>query len=173
MYLHSLPQLCTQFGVPVAAMEDTRWHILASLAVLAAPGAAVWAADVGLRLLRPRLPQAQLPPARPLLQAGYAYMPLVWAATLAFYSHNFLGRAGTVLQVGAATIGLEGVAVELPAIQAGDNVVHLVQALLLLLGLGGSLFLLRRLKPTALPGLMPQSLLMSAFTAELWLLSVL
>ncbi len=77
------------------------------------------------------------------------------------------------LQVAAATLGLEGMAGELPAFRAGDDAVHLVQALILLLGLGGSLFLLRRLKPSTLPGLMPQSVLMSAFTAELWLLSLL
>ncbi len=101
MYLHSLPQLCAQLGVPVGLIEDTRWHIVASLAVLATPGATVWAADAGLRLLRPLFTRSRLPPPRPLLQAGYAYMPLVWAATLAFYSRNFLGRAGTVLQVSA------------------------------------------------------------------------
>jgi len=36
----------------------------------------------------------------PFLRLSYSYVPLVWAATLAYHSQYLLGEAGRVLQVG-------------------------------------------------------------------------
>lgn len=76
------------------------------------------------------------------------------------------------LQVSAATLGLEEAAEKLPGWQADLSILHLLQGVALLSGLLSSIFLLNRLKPRSFRFLGPQSLLMSAFTAELWWLII-
>jgi len=45
---------------------------------------------------------------KPFLETGYSYLPLAWAATLAFYLRPFLGEAGTVLKVSSTLQGEGG-----------------------------------------------------------------
>ena len=73
----------------------------------------------------------------------YALLPLLWALMLAHFLPLGMGEAGLVLPVSLAPLG---VAVEgLPAWSADPHVVAFCQTLALLVGVGGSVVLLRRL----------------------------
>ena len=81
-------------------LELRRPHIIASLAVLSAPGVMAWAFDAAADVLGNAVGTSDKRPlSRPFLEAGYAYLPLVWAATLAHYLRPLLGDAGRILQV--------------------------------------------------------------------------
>lgn len=98
MYLHNLPSLCNQFSIPPAWVSPKMPHILASALTLTTPGAIIWAADAAVGLYE-TWGGGERAFARPFLQTGYAYLPLVWGSTLAFYLDNLLERGGTLLQV--------------------------------------------------------------------------
>ncbi|KAJ9518641.1 hypothetical protein QJQ45_018664, partial [Haematococcus lacustris] len=94
--LHTSHLLAEQLGLAPDLFTGINYsHILASLAVLTAPGLLAVAADAGGRLALSRLQQRA--PA-PLKHLGYGYLPLVWAATLAHYEKPLLSEAGRVLQ---------------------------------------------------------------------------
>ncbi|GFH10066.1 uncharacterized protein HaLaN_05314, partial [Haematococcus lacustris] len=116
-------------------------HILASLAVLAAPGLLAVAADAGGRLALSRLQQRA--PA-PLKHLGYGYLPLVWAATLAHYEKPLLSEAGRVLQVAGAMVGWSASS-DLPYLAAHPAVIAFIQGSTLLLGTAAALALTRKL----------------------------
>lgn len=101
MFLHCLPRLFCQLDLPVDAAADQAAHIGISAVILALPGLLAWGTDSASSLAgswgRQGSQQAAL--SRPFLEQGYAYVPLVWAATLAFYLKPLLGEAGRILQV--------------------------------------------------------------------------
>lgn len=106
----------------------------------------------------------------PFLQLSYAYLPLVWGATLAHYTQALMEEAGTILPVTAATFGLDGSG--LPVLVAEHAVTQFLQGALLLGSTAFSLLLVRRLGARRWVVLAPQCLALAALTAELWYLIV-
>ncbi|KAI7846028.1 hypothetical protein COHA_000565 [Chlorella ohadii] len=155
VYLHHLPDLLGSSPAALALLDDHWAYCGLAALVLAAPGAALAAAHAavtalgsGGSVLRSLLSSSDaeagglVGAARrtPLLSMCYSYVPLVWAATLAYWSEGLLTEAGLVLQVTASTAGLP--ADNLPGLAAHPAVVPFVQGSLLMLGTACSLALL-------------------------------
>lgn len=172
VYLHNLPQICAQFGVDVDTLEPRLPHILASTALLSAPGFLAAILDRAAAFFEPKIDSRTLTTRKPFLETGYSYLPLAWGATLSFYLRPFLGEAGTVLKVAGATVGFEDRVGVIPVWVMDGSVIAFLQGATLLVGLGGSLVLLRKLKSRPWTQILPQAAVMLAFTAELWYLIV-
>lgn len=131
--------MLTQLSIDPAAITDPlATHIAASAVVLALPGALLWGADaVAQRLVNASTPQTPLlrqVDSVGFVELAYGWLPWVWAATLAFYIESFMGEAGRVVQVAAATFGADGS--HLPRLVVVPPVIAFVQFVLLLGGLG-------------------------------------
>lgn len=184
-HLHRLPNLAVQLGMPLEAVASKPAHILASVAVLAAPGLITWAVDAAnraaLRLAASAAPAPQiqggaaaaappLPPKlpAPFLQLVYGYVPLVWGLTLATYENQLMGQGGTFLQAFAHTVGASGLAPYLPVVAAGPTVIEFVQGSTLIVSSALSLAMMRKLGAAPWSSLLPHALLIAAFTMEMW-----
>ena len=73
-------------------------HILISAGILALPGCLAWTTNFLSSLAQPAS-QGRPGVRRPFVEQGYAYVPLVWGATLAFYLKPLLNEGGCILQV--------------------------------------------------------------------------
>ncbi|KAL6765626.1 sigma-54 interaction domain family [Haematococcus lacustris] len=167
--LHTSHLLAEQLGLAPDLFTGINYsHILASLAVLAAPGLLAVAADAGGRLALSRLQQRA--PA-PLKHLGYGYLPLVWAATLAHYEKPLLSEAGRVLQVAGAMVGWSASS-DLPYLAAHPAVIAFIQGSTLLLGTAAALALTRKLGGVPWSSLLPQTALITLACAELWVLNI-
>eukprot|EP00887_Chlorella_sp_A99_P003164 scaffold9.g3164.t1 len=102
------------------------------------------------------------------LELSYGYLPLVWAGTLAHYYDSLLEEAGKVLQVLAATAGMDGH--WLPALVAHPAVAHAMQGTILLVGLAGSLVATRKIADRPFAQLAPDCAMTLLLWAELWYL---
>lgn len=107
-------------------------------------------------------------PGKPFLDIAYGYLPLVWAATLAYYLDNFFFEAGRILPATALTFGLDDVATTLPAFVAHPAVVDALQATVLAAGAALSLGMTRRLAKSSWASVAPQCALIVGFTAVFW-----
>ncbi|EFJ50727.1 nitrogen assimilation regulatory protein [Volvox carteri f. nagariensis] len=178
----------------------TPQHIGASIVVLAAPGLTAWGADTAARRnpgggaaavtflsnlaaqvtnhgrtanaasksnsggpVAPTLPQ----PAQ-FLALSYGYLPLLWSATLSHYLHPLLAEGGRLLPISAAMFGWEDA--PLPVAVADPAVISFLQGTLLLFGAATSAILSRKLAAAPWASFAPQLALITAFTAELWVL---
>ena len=117
----------------------------------------------------------RLPPR--LTRVAYAYLPLTWAATLAYYEDWGLREAGTVARVFArsledASLLPHSLAVLVPAPAADPAVVDFLQGSTLLLGALGAAAFTRRLGARPWAQLAPQLVGIALVTAELWYLIV-
>lgn len=168
MYLHYLPLLSTQLDLNPAIWASSQpAHILASLAVLAAPGAAAIANHV---VGTSALPQKVSRTTPPFLDLAYGYLPLVFGATLVYYERYFMEEAGLLLQVAAATVGLGPEVVSaLPSVAAEPSVTAFVQGSSLVATSALALALTRRLAPSW-ASVLPQCVGIVAFASELWYL---
>jgi len=172
VYLHNIPRICAQFGVDPESLAPRVPHMVASTVLLSAPGFLAAILDRASAVFEPRIDSRTLTGRKPFLETGYSYLPLAWAATLAFYLRPFLGEAGTVLKVAGATVGYEDGQAIIPVWVMDGSVIAFLQGATLLVGLGGSLVLLRKLKSRPWPQILPQAALTLALTAELWYLIV-
>ena len=172
-------------SVAAALAADRPAHIALSLVVLAAPGALAWAADAAGRAVR-RAAVAAAGPASagaaptnaaasgsgpaPFASLAYGYLPLVWAATLAYYEAPLMTEGGALLRTAARMAGADAAAAAaLPAVVAGPDAVAFAQGATLLLGAGASLALTRKLGKCGWgEGLGAQALMIGGFTAALW-----
>jgi hypothetical protein len=195
-----LPELEEQFGIPHGIFADNLPHILGSAAILAVPGLICWGADTAMRTFHDQLKAPLEAPAQPaapktedaapslasasaaaveqslkamppaFLQLSYAYLPLLWGATLAHYTQPLLEEGGLILPVTAATFGLNGAG--LPVLVADHAVTGFLQGTLLLGSAGLSLLLARKIAQRKWSVLAPQCLAVLGLTAELWYLIV-
>lgn len=99
VYLHNLPRLLSQFNIPLTGMSEKSSHILMSACILALPGCLAWGIDFLSTLQAQPDSQGRLTGRRSFVEQGYAYVPLVWGSTLAFYLKPLLSEAGCILQV--------------------------------------------------------------------------
>lgn len=168
VYVHHLPKLLAQFGMePVLLDSNTPLHIVATVVVLALPGAAAAATDGLMRLVAGRQPDKRK--LKPFLETSYSYLPLVWGATLAFWLGPALQEGGHILPIATATIGWDS-STWLPAFEPHPAVTSFLQHSTLLAGAGLSALLTLKLtsKPWTTWLLYPATV--TAFTAELWYL---
>lgn len=107
---------------------------------------------------------------RPFVVIAYGYLPLVYCGTLAYYLDNAFEEAGLILPVAAATLGFD--APWLPTFVVDPVVTEFLQGSTLLFGAALSLVLTRKLVAQPWRNLVPQCLLIGAFTAELWSLII-
>ncbi|MEW5308688.1 MAG: hypothetical protein WDW38_000627 [Sanguina aurantia] len=166
VYLHCLPHLQTQFGWSDAAgsfRTISPEHIVASVALLTLPGALAVAADTaGSALATSR----RMPPPTRFLNLAYGYLPLTWAATLAFYLPSLLLEGGTILQVTANMVGYVPEA-PLPELVADPAVASFLSGSVLLFGAAASLLLTRKLAAQPWTAVAPQCALIVGLAAEL------
>ncbi|KAK9803256.1 hypothetical protein WJX72_000197 [[Myrmecia] bisecta] len=172
VYLHWLPQLAGQFGVDEASVQGQLPHIAASALVMFVPGALAWGAHVAAPPLASLAGAPDSRPAKPFLELGYGYLPLVWGATLSHYLFPLLSEAGRILPVAAATVGLEQQGLKLPILVAHPAVIDFLQGSCLVTGAALSLLLTRKIAARPWVTIIPQSLLVVALTAELWRLII-
>ena len=99
VYLHNLPKLLVQLHLSTSPMSEKTTHILISAGILALPGCLAWATDSLSTLLAQPDSASRLSAKRSFVEQGYAYVPLVWGSTLAFYLKPLLVEAGCILQV--------------------------------------------------------------------------
>lgn len=175
-YLRMLPSLASQLGLSPDLFAHKTPHILVSAAVLAAPGLIAWCADATSRAALKAAAQASdgavsadaLLPA-PFLWLSYGYLPIVGGFTLASYLGMLMGEGGEVLRVFARMVGLsDEVAASLPGFVASDGAIGFAQGCTLLASAVLSLALTRKLSGKPWGSVAPQSLLILAFTAEMW-----
>ena len=98
VFLHNLPELLAQFNLPESLVASKLQHILVSAVILLLPGAMVWTADLISSLWR-QVVAREKSPRRPFVEQGYAYLPLVWGSTLAYYLPSLLLESGRILEV--------------------------------------------------------------------------
>jgi hypothetical protein len=116
--------------------------------------------------------EADLPP---FVTMAYAFLPLVWAGTLAYYEPLLMTELGSVLPRLALTFSApEALAQLLPVLgPASVDVVAATQGVTLTLGAVLSLVLTGQLAPgTSSTALVPQRVTVLALVAELWHLLV-
>lgn len=104
VFLHNLPELLRQLAVPADAIAGKVPHILISAVVLASPGLMAWAVNLSSSWTISVPPRQEMnvetAVSKPKFQEqGYAYLPLVWGSTLAFYLYPLLVEGGRLLQV--------------------------------------------------------------------------
>lgn len=98
VFLHNLPELLAQFNLPQSLVASKLQHILVSALILSLPGAMVWTTDLISSLWR-QVVARETSPRRPFVEQGYAYLPLVWGSTLAYYLPSLLLESGRILEV--------------------------------------------------------------------------
>lgn len=149
IFLHHLPDLERLSGFNWH-LEDFGFHALASVGVLGV-AAVIPILAYGLTWLF----SGNIKP-RPWLELAYGYLPLVWAGNLAHYLPWGLGEGGKLLPVAAATIGFNGLS--LPILVAHPAVIAFLQGLVILFGLGVSLWLSQRIARQSFQLLLPHQL---------------
>lgn len=172
VFLHRLPELCQQFGLPEAAITGTYpHHIMASVVLLGAPGIVALLMDQATRTTQDH---GQTPATTTtFMRLAYGYLPLVWGATLAHYLSLMLNEGGTLLPRTLDTFYLSSfVAVELPSWITPPPVTSFLQGTTLLLAAGLSLVLTKKLGNQSWEKLWGQGVLILGLTAELWYLIV-
>ncbi|MDS3859495.1 sigma 54-interacting transcriptional regulator [Thermosynechococcaceae cyanobacterium BACA0444] len=159
IFLHHLPDLEYLSGFNWH-LENFWFHGLASVAVL------------GIAALIPILAygvtwlfSGNIKP-RPWLELAYGYLPLVWAGNLAHYLPWGLGEGGKLLPVAAATIGFNGIS--LPILVAHPAVIAFLQGVVILFGLGVSLWLSQRITRQSLKLLLPHQLGLGLVAGACW-----
>ena len=152
--LHSWSKLLG--GLPLAPLELAAGPLLPRLAF----GALALALPAALMLVA----RAVAGPSRQrALNLGlYALLPLLWAALLAQHLGLGMAEAGRLLPVSLAPWWPEAAA-QMPAWSADPHVIGFCQSLVLVVGMGGSVLLLRRLllqawRPWLLVSLVPLAL---------------
>jgi len=173
--LHSLEdgsgRLAAQLGLGADLVGGVSGsHIAISLALMAVPAALAVGAHAASKVSAAQL--GTRPPA-PLLTLGYAYLPVVWAATLAHYEQGLMGEGGKVGQVAGAMVGLpDSLLPSIPHLVAHPAVIAFVQAATLLVGWGAGLALTRKLAGAPWASIWPHAAAMTALLAEVWALNV-
>ncbi|MBD2717802.1 4Fe-4S binding protein [Synechococcus sp. FACHB-909] len=122
-------------------------------------------------LLRPLV--AGLRPASPSWLLLYALLPLLWALLLAQHLPMGMAEGGLLLPVSAETLW-PALAARLPSWSADAHVIAFCQSLTVLVGVGGSLLMLRRLLPLAVwsgPSLALGGLVVALGTGGRWLVA--
>ncbi|KAL4421116.1 hypothetical protein ABPG77_001511 [Micractinium sp. CCAP 211/92] len=181
--LHRMPHLLLLAGADPSLLHSSSAPVACglSLLVLTAPGALVWGAHTAA-IKAGSLPgrgslgssesaSAAAKPAPSFLKLSLAYVPLVWAATLAYHGQFLLTEAGLVGQVGAASLGMA--ADTAPGLAAHPAVVSFLQGSLMLLGSSCSLALLYALTSRggrSVGHAGAHAAIMAAVAAGLWLL---
>ena len=138
--VHEAPRLLIDiFSIPhaaVAAIMHSPWqHGALSAALLVLPGAAAWGADALLAAtsLSPKAGAS----VDSFVRLSYGWLPLVWAASLAYYVELFGSEAGLVLSTAAH--GLFNLPADsVPHAVLAPPVVAFLQAAFLLLGGGAA-----------------------------------
>ena len=92
----------SQIHLPSSLIASKLHHILVSAGILMLPGSMAWAAHQGTLQWTQLVKKDNAPVKRPFLEQGYAYLPLVWGSTLAFYLQPMLHEAGSILKVWAS-----------------------------------------------------------------------
>ncbi len=159
IFLHHLPDLERLSGFDWH-LEQFGWHGLASVLVLVVvaliPLLAYGVTWLVARTLKPR----------PWLELAYGYLPLVWAGNLAHYLPWGLGEGGKLLPVAAATIGFNGGS--LPILVAHPAVIAFLQGVVILFGLGVSLWLSQRIARQSFKLLWPHQFGLGLVAGACW-----
>lgn len=89
------------------------------------------------------------------VDSAYGYLPLVWAANLAYWSSLFFNEAGRVLPVAAATIGMD--MPWLPQVVMDPHIIAFIQWCVLAFGGVASVILSIFITQRPLRDLVPQA----------------
>ena len=155
--VHEAPRLLADvFGVSptaVASIMHSPWqHGALSAALLVLPGVAAWGADALSAAVAPSAKAAApgVASVDTFVRLSYGWLPLVWAASLAYYMDLFGSEAGLVLSTAAT--GLFGLPADsVPHAVLAPPVVAFLQAAFLVVGGGAATALTWKLGTEASP----------------------
>lgn len=114
VFLHRVPVMLGTLGLDAGFLSSRPTHVAVALAFLVLPGAAIAGIDFAARAAMQMMAggrealgtadcylQASVAAEPTLLRLAYGYLPLVWAATLAYYMDMALTEGGRILPVRA------------------------------------------------------------------------
>jgi len=100
VYLHCLPELCSQIGIsPFHVTDNLMTHMGVSFLLLSLPGVAIWLSDVAFMKYVALMGQTRKEAETPWVELAYGWLPAVWASTLAYYLPFLMQEGGNLLPV--------------------------------------------------------------------------